>query len=55
MVYYISTLYDKCGGTMKVTTCIEDPDVIQKILAHLDADRTGTPSPVYLAQSRALP
>ena len=27
---------DKCGGDVKIIASIEDPAVIQKILAHLD-------------------
>jgi len=26
-----------CGGALKVIACIEDPEVIQKILIHLDS------------------
>lgn len=26
-----------CGGAVRITACIEDADVIEKILAHLDA------------------
>ena len=26
-----------CGGAMRIIACIEDPDVIEKMLAHLDA------------------
>jgi hypothetical protein len=26
-----------CGGAMRIIACIEDPNVIEKILAHLDA------------------
>jgi hypothetical protein len=26
-----------CGGAMRIVACIEDPVVIEKILAHLDA------------------
>ena len=26
-----------CGGAMRIIACIEDPDVIEKILTHLDA------------------
>lgn len=26
-----------CGGAMRIIACIEDPDVIDKILTHLDA------------------
>ena len=25
-----------CGGAVRIITCIEDPDVIEKILTHLD-------------------
>ncbi len=34
-----------CGGAMRIIACIEDPDVIEKILSHLDAiasESTGT-------------
>jgi hypothetical protein len=27
----------ECGGAVKVIACIEDPEVIEKILTHLDA------------------
>jgi 23S rRNA U2552 (ribose-2'-O)-methylase RlmE/FtsJ len=26
-----------CGGVMRIIACIKDPDVIEKILDHLDA------------------
>ena len=26
-----------CGGAVRIIACIEDPEVIEKILAHLDA------------------
>ena len=26
-----------CGGAMRIIACIEDPVIIEKILAHLDA------------------
>ena len=43
-----------CSNTMKVIACIEDPDVIRKILAHLDRNTpTTTPSP--LPEPRAPP
>ena len=34
-----------CGGAMRIIACIEDPDVITKILTHLDAKgaETGVP------------
>ena len=33
---------EKCGGTMKVIACIEDPEVIDKILKHLGLDECST-------------
>jgi hypothetical protein len=27
----------ECGGTLRIIACIEDPAVMRKILAHLDA------------------
>ncbi len=44
----------KCGGTVKVIACIEDPVVIEKILTHLDQKRAST-EPLVLPQSRAPP
>ncbi len=32
----------KCGGKMKVIACIEDPEVIEKILKHLGLDESPT-------------
>ena len=29
---------EKCGGKVKVIACIEDPEVIEKILKHLGLD-----------------
>ncbi|EAR22694.1 putative transposase [Nitrococcus mobilis Nb-231] len=29
-----------CGGAMRIIACIEDPEIIEKILAHLDAHVT---------------
>ncbi len=26
-----------CGGAVRIIACIEDPDIIEKILTHLDA------------------
>jgi hypothetical protein len=26
-----------CGGALRIIACIEDPDIIEKILIHLDA------------------
>ena len=27
-----------CGGTMRIIACIEDPAIVEKILAHLNAN-----------------
>lgn len=29
---------DRCGGAARIIACIEDPDVIEKILRHLGLD-----------------
>jgi len=43
-----------CGGNVKVIACIEDPDVIQKILTHLDSKETEEKLAV-IPESRAPP
>ena len=30
-----------CGGTLRVIACIETPEIIERILAHLAARNTG--------------
>lgn len=35
-VFTLQTL-PACGGAVRIIACIEDADVIEKILAHLDA------------------
>ena len=36
----------KCGGTLRVIACIEDPDVIATILEHIRArDKAEPPQP----------
>ena len=32
-----------CGGAVRIIACIEDPEVIEKILAHLDRNITDSP------------
>jgi len=32
---------EKCGGKVKTIACIEDPEVIQKILKHLGLDEAS--------------
>jgi hypothetical protein len=44
---------DQCGGATKVIACIEDPDVIKKILNHLD--KKATTEQAQRPQSRAPP
>ncbi len=40
-----------CGGAMRIIACIEDPEVIEKILAHLDAKVAEPEAP----QAAAVP
>ena len=44
----------KCGGAVRVISCIEDPVVIDKILTHL-AKKAAVADPMVLPQSRASP
>ena len=44
----------ECGGAVKIITSIEDPAVINKILAHLD-QRVASSEVARLPQSRAPP
>jgi hypothetical protein len=44
----------ECGGDVKIIASIEDPAVIQKILAHLD-DNVTSAATVLLRDSRASP
>lgn len=43
-----------CGGTVRIVACIEDPDVIEKILNHVEEKSPGSVS-VGLPPSRASP
>jgi hypothetical protein len=43
-----------CGGAMRIIACIEDPAVIEKILAHLDA-KAAAGQPARPPPSRAPP
>jgi hypothetical protein len=46
----------RCGGAVKVIACIEDQDIIDKILAHLrDKDPTSSTLPLLMPPSRAPP
>jgi len=44
----------ECGGDVRIIACIEDPEVIRKILAHLDEKVTPTGTGL-LPESRAPP
>ncbi len=49
------TVCNRCAGEVKIIACIEDPAVIKKILAHLDA-KSGAPVSVnQLPEPRAPP
>jgi hypothetical protein len=43
-----------CGGAMRIIACIEDPDVIEKILAHLD-EKVAEPDAPRRPPCRAPP
>ena len=43
-----------CGGAVRIVACIEDPDVIEKILNHLEEKSPGSVPP-GLPPSRASP
>jgi hypothetical protein len=40
-----------CGGEVKIIACIEDPEIIKKILPHLDAKSAAHAN--QLSKSRA--
>ena len=45
-----------CGGSVKVIACIEDQDVIDRILAHPESKEQNTPTLPHLAPpTRASP
>jgi len=44
-----------CGGSVKVIACIEDQDVIDRILAHLRDKEQGTPTLPHLAPPTRAP
>ena len=56
-VFNIDTdVCDRFGGSVKVVACIEDQDVIDRILAHLREKEQGRPTLSHLARhSRAPP
>jgi hypothetical protein len=38
------TIYSRFGAEVRIIACIEDPSIIKKILAHLDAKFGGPPA-----------
>jgi len=56
-VFHIDiTECEKCRGPVKIMACIEDPVVIEKILAHLKTrDQHTSPHTTHLPPSRAPP
>jgi len=40
-VFAIEMKSENCGGKVKIIVCIEDSDVIEKILKHLGLDETS--------------
>ena len=49
------TICSRCGGAVNIIACIDDPSIINKILANLDA-KSGAPATVYqLPEPRAPP
>jgi hypothetical protein len=47
--------YPACGGAVRIIACIEDPDVIKKILTHLEANPVSQPPGFALPPSRRHP
>ena len=46
----------RCGGSLKVIACIEDQDIIDRILAHLRKKEQETPArPLLVLPTRAPP
>ena len=45
----------RCGGTVRVIACIEDQDVIDRILAHLQRMEQETPTPPLLMPPTRAP
>jgi len=45
----------RCGRSLKVIACIEDQDVIDRILAHLERKEHNTPTLPHLAPPTRAP
>ena len=49
-------LCGRCGGSLKVIACIEDQDIIDRILAHLREKEQDTPTlPLLVRPTTATP
>jgi hypothetical protein len=49
------TICSRCGGAVSIIACIEDPSIINKILAHLDAKSAPFIVVSQLPEPRAPP
>ncbi len=49
------TICNRCGGSVKIIACIEDPLVIKKILDHLNVKSVAFASANQLPEPRAPP
>jgi hypothetical protein len=45
----------RCGGSVRVIACIEDQDIIDRILSHLRDQEQGTPTHPRLAPLSRAP
>ena len=45
----------RCGGSVRVIACIEDQDIIDRILAHLESKEQNTPALPHLAPPTRAP
>ena len=45
----------RCGGSVRVIACIEDQDIIDRILAHLESEEQNTPALPHLAPPTRAP
>ena len=45
----------RCGGSVRIVACIEDQDIIDRILAHLESKEQNTPALPHLAPPTRAP
>jgi hypothetical protein len=53
-LYWYPTRSERCAGQVKIIACIEDPAVIERILAHLNG-KAPSAEPAMLPEERAPP